>query len=99
MQASKHSTHHHGPANVSEGDHSRRALERVAEEKIAASLEKKTEQEEMTHSKIQGVVMRMHNAANEGQFYSLIGEAISIHQKGWDSLAELEKKIEDMKRF
>lgn len=95
MQASKRKAHK--PAGLEEG-RVEQALGRIAEEKLKAAQQEQAADAHI-HSDMQRILNRMGDAANEDQFYHLMSEAISTHQKGWESLAAFEKKIREMKKF
>lgn len=95
MQASKRKAHK--PAGLEEG-HVEQALERIAEEKLKAAQQSQAADAHI-HSDVQRILDRMGDAANEDQFFHFMNEAISTHQKGWESLAALEKKIRELKKF
>ena len=61
------------------------------------------QQKETTNNDIQSdvkkIINQMENAATEGQFYGLMSDAIKTHQKGWETLAELENKVKSLKKL
>ena len=50
-------------------------------------------------SDVKKILNQMKDAATESQFYGLMNDAIKTHQKGWETLAEMEGKIKSLKKL
>ena len=50
-------------------------------------------------SDVKKIINQMKDAATEGQFYSLMNDAITTHRKKWGTLAEMEDKIKSLKKL